>query len=226
MHDNPVPFLRKGMGATPDQGGCILQVIDWIHRGKWTDHPPCVLPVLGNAAIYANDVSDDEDRQKLLDLAPRLMNTRPDPTFMNNRVLSLRLGAFAARRVLHVFEDAHPVDHRPRLLIEAVEAWCDAPSRGEGAVRSATEEARRSYTAFRKEHGVTGYLLPADALLSAVDLWSATESAVTSAAIASPSSLELLVAMLDEFDRLTDRKSVEAIDWTPVCEAIAAPASA
>lgn len=70
-----VPFLRGGKGRNPAEGGCILQVIDWIDRQMWTDTPPCVHPILRGIAITANDELEDEERQKLLDLAPRLMGT-------------------------------------------------------------------------------------------------------------------------------------------------------
>ena len=79
MELNPVPWLRSGMGKNPQDGGCIMQVIDWIASGGWSDYPECVHPKLREVAIAANDAMTDEGRQKLLALAPRLMNTRPTP---------------------------------------------------------------------------------------------------------------------------------------------------
>lgn len=75
-----VPFLRVGKGSDPEEGGCILQVIDWIDRGKWTDTPRCVLPQFREMAINCNDGLDDNERQGLLDLAPRLRGTAYAPT--------------------------------------------------------------------------------------------------------------------------------------------------
>src|SRR4029077_3381439 len=70
-----VPWLRAGKGSRPQDGGCILQVIDWIDRGEWTDTPGCVLPAFRELAINANDSLPDGQRQKLLDLVPRLRGT-------------------------------------------------------------------------------------------------------------------------------------------------------
>ena len=73
---NTVPWLRSGTGQTPSDGGCIMQVIDWIDRNQWSDAPDCVHPVIRHLAIYVNDRVDDTERQRLLDLAPRMMGTK------------------------------------------------------------------------------------------------------------------------------------------------------
>lgn len=70
-----VPFIRRGKGNDPSDGGCILQIVDWVSTGGWTDSPKCVLPAIQGVAIHLNDNLDDHERQKLLDLVPRLMNT-------------------------------------------------------------------------------------------------------------------------------------------------------
>lgn len=127
---NIVPWLRSGTGQTPTDGGCIMQVIDWIHRNEWTDNPPCVHPVLRRLAIAANDQLDDAGRQRLLALAPRLMGTASD-----DRELSVRLAASAAT--------------------------------ADGAI------------------------------------------------------FDLLLAVLDEHDRITGRTTEPEINWTPVCEVMA-----
>jgi hypothetical protein len=78
MIDYSVPFLRSGTGDNPEDGGCIMQVIDWIDRCEWSDEPVCVHPILRIVAIQVNDDMEDGDRQRLLALAPRLMNTASD----------------------------------------------------------------------------------------------------------------------------------------------------
>jgi hypothetical protein len=70
-----VPYLIAGSGTSPKDGGCIMQIIDWIDRHGWSDSPPCVHSDLVGWAICANDNLDDAKRQQLLDLAPRLMGT-------------------------------------------------------------------------------------------------------------------------------------------------------
>ena len=100
---NEVPWLRSGVGETPSDGGCIMQVVDWIHRKEWTDSPPCVHPTIRAVAIKLNDTLDDRGRQKLLDLAPRMMGTN-----MGGKALSVRLALFCAESVLHIWENKYP----------------------------------------------------------------------------------------------------------------------
>jgi len=88
---NEVPWLRAGVGETPAQGGCIMQVIDWIHHREWTEHPPCVLSLLREIAVEVNDSLDDVGRQKLLDLAPRLMGTSPCESWVSEALEQLWL---------------------------------------------------------------------------------------------------------------------------------------
>jgi hypothetical protein len=74
--NNPVPWLRRGKGDTPADGGCVMQIIDWISSNGWTDRPACVFHPLRDMAVAINDWVSDEQRQRLLDLTPRLMNTQ------------------------------------------------------------------------------------------------------------------------------------------------------
>lgn len=185
---NGVPWLRSGKGSSPAEGGCILQVIDWIHRGEWTDQPPCVHPALRVLAIQANDRMDAEGRQRLLDLAPRLMGTSDA-----DKLVSVRLAIFCARRVLPVFEARRPGDGRPRVAIEAAEAWCADPS----------DEKRAA--------AVAAYAADAAA-------YSAHADATAAAAAA---RFDFLVAVLDEYDRITGRDVTIRVDWSPVCRVLA-----
>jgi hypothetical protein len=96
---NPiVPWLRNGSGATPSDGGCVMQVIDWLSSDGWTDRPKCVHPYLRHLAIMANDALVDGERQKLVDLIPRLMNTAS-----NDNELTRQLGLSAMEYVLPAF---------------------------------------------------------------------------------------------------------------------------
>ena len=46
-----VPWLRSGTGSTPNDGGCIMQVIDWLDSAGWSDSPACVHPAIGGVLI-------------------------------------------------------------------------------------------------------------------------------------------------------------------------------
>jgi hypothetical protein len=210
MSDNPVPWLRKGVGETPAYGGCILQVIDWIDRGKWTDQPECVHPVLAAVAIELNDRLDDRGRQRLLDLAPRLMGTASD-----DPMLTTRLACFAARRVLHLFERDFPGDGRPRAAIEATEAWCDNPCEETDATRDAAGAAASAAAGALARDAAT------DAARAAAG--AAAGAAAAGRFAGAAAGLDLLVTLLDEHDRLTGRDQEQpAVDWAPVVEVMGA----
>ena len=189
MTKNTVPWLRTGTGATPQDGGCILQVIDWIDRNEWTDHPPCVHPVIQRLAISANDSLDDTGRQKLLDLVPRMMNTAS-----GDKRLSVQLAVFCAERVLPIFEARYADDDRPRKAIEAACEWLRTGKK------------------------------PADDAAAAYAVYAADAAAAAAAAAyaAGNARLDLLVAVLDEYDRLTGRTEAEELDFAPVCKVMAA----
>ena len=112
----PIPYLRSGTGTTPRDGGCVMQIVDWISRHAWTDQPPCVHPVLRVLAIKANDTLDDTRRQQLLDLVPRLMHTATE-----DRRVTVGLACHVARAVLPIYEARYPADPRPRQAIDAAE---------------------------------------------------------------------------------------------------------
>jgi len=98
MNELQVPWIRSGVGEAPGDGGCVMQITDWIYRNKWTDEPPCVHPVIRHLAIYINDNLADEERQKLLDLIPRMMNTTSD-----DEALTRKLLGYLARQAYPVY---------------------------------------------------------------------------------------------------------------------------
>jgi hypothetical protein len=138
MNELQVPWLRSGTGKRPTDGGCILQVVDWISTGGWTGRPKCVHPVLRVLAIRANDSLPDAGRQKLLDLTPRLMGTAPgDPA------LAVKLLRPARDLSLPIYESAYPGDARPRKAWEVAFAWAECPCEAHAAAARAT----RAYAA-------------------------------------------------------------------------------
>ena len=210
MNENIVPWLRSGTGQTPQDGGCIMQVIDWIDRNEWTDHPPCVHPVIKSLAISANDSLDDVGRQKLLDLAPRMMNTASA-----DKRLAIQLAIFCAERVLPIFEARYADDDRPR---EAIAAARDAAADAAAYAAAADAAAAYAYAAAAADAAAYAAAYAAAAAAYAY-AYAADATAGTSA------RLDLLIAVLDEYDRLTGRAKVEDLDYAPVC-AVMAGASA
>ena len=70
-----MPVLSAGAHQSPAQGACIMEYASFLNGEEWTDFPSCTNPILARAAQYANDELDDETRQQLLPLLPRLMGT-------------------------------------------------------------------------------------------------------------------------------------------------------
>ena len=61
-----------------EKGLCVMQAVDYITTGGFSDHPKCACPVLTRVAIILNDRFIDEDRQKLKPLIPLLVGTLAD----------------------------------------------------------------------------------------------------------------------------------------------------
>lgn len=71
-----VPMLIKGVSEDPKQGGCVVQIANWLYDPTlWTDEPQCVSYLLAHCAISINDLLDDDHRHQLALLAPRLSGT-------------------------------------------------------------------------------------------------------------------------------------------------------
>ena len=70
--------LTKGAHDTRKQGMCLLEAVAWYAGRDHSDAPPCVSPVLRSFGTRLNDVLDDERRQTLRPLIPRLVGTTGD----------------------------------------------------------------------------------------------------------------------------------------------------
>lgn len=218
-----VPYLRSGTGSTPSEGGCILQVIDWIDRMRWTDEPPCVHPIFQTIAISVNDRLDNTARQQLLDLAPRLMGTASvDP------VLPVRLSVFAARHVLPVVPRG--LRAVPRAAISAAEDWCEnrrvTDMRLLGHADAVAEETHRLRAPYPSKFAAVCAAHTAHVAFAASDgRWLDGRIRAMDAVSAACTAMggvrrefELLVKLLDEHDRVTGRTGTpEPLDFSGVC---------
>ena len=71
-----LPPLRRGVGADPSAGGCLMQVTNYLANGVWSDGPARnVMPSLNKIAIMVNDTCCDAHRNDLWRFVPRLMKT-------------------------------------------------------------------------------------------------------------------------------------------------------
>lgn len=229
-----VPYLRSGKGDTPADGGCLLQVIDWVDRMEWSDNPRCVNQMFHGITIAVNDGLADDKRQGLLDLAPRLMGTAS-----MDSVVAVRLAVVASKQVLPVLPRFYPshgktVRQVARDAIEAVEKQLDEPAsdRREGHsdlhshARAVGEAASGLNSPYKHCYAARCVQVTLDAAAASTPLLclARADSAVLAAtrAIINRDGLgELLVKMLDEYDRLTGRtQKPEPLDFSGVCAAM------
>jgi hypothetical protein len=71
-----LPSLRRGLGSSPQAGGCLMQVVNYLAKGVWTDsHARNVAPALAQVAVLVNDSMCDTHRQTLWPFVPRLIKS-------------------------------------------------------------------------------------------------------------------------------------------------------
>jgi len=231
-----VPYLRSGTGKTPAEGGCIMQVIDWIHSGGWTDQPTCVHPILRGAAIKANDSLADDQRQGLLNLTSRLMGTNTG----EGRVLS--------RRLLEVIVDS-VVETSPVLMkrvphcAEAAALYkeiCADPENQQllhrldeviSSLRDALRMSALRLPADLDVRRITASGAFHDLLLTNFDACEVGflgkahldfTAAFHLSGLYGGHPMVLLVRLLDEFEKVTGREpSADPVDYSGVCEILA-----
>jgi len=68
--------LSQGAHSSLEEGACALELISYVTREPWSDHPACVCPVLGAFFRAWNDSLPDADRNAIIKpLLPRLIGT-------------------------------------------------------------------------------------------------------------------------------------------------------
>ena len=68
--------LKKGNHTSFSKGACVMEMVAYIANEPWSDRPECACPTLTSFAITLNDRADDETRQLLKPLIPKLIGTR------------------------------------------------------------------------------------------------------------------------------------------------------
>ncbi len=79
MRELPANFrLAKGSHKSFEDGACAMELVAFIAGESHSDHPQCASPVLTRYCICLNDRWNDEDRQLLIGVLPKLVGTRGD----------------------------------------------------------------------------------------------------------------------------------------------------
>ncbi len=184
-----LPQLRTGTGATPKDGGCLVQVAGFLYDGEsWTDRAACVHPALRSAGILVNDSLSKDGLRRLSLLAARISGSG---TFVEDWSVEgkVRLHADLARW---------------SAKSAAKSAAYAAESAAEYAAYAAKYAAEyAAYAAESAEYAAESAAYAAESAAYAAESAAyAAESAARDDAL-----ITFYTGLVDEFDRLTGRNS-------------------
>jgi len=80
-----LPALSSGAHSSFEEGICIMEAVAYVAGEPWSDSPVCACPVMSSFLRVWNDDLNDEDRQMLKPLIPRLVNSLASPEIENQR---------------------------------------------------------------------------------------------------------------------------------------------
>lgn len=73
-----IPVLSRGRHRTPRRGACFMEFASLLAGERWSDHPSCTHPLLGELARQVNDHVSDAGRQQLTPLVSSVVGRRGD----------------------------------------------------------------------------------------------------------------------------------------------------
>src|SRR5690606_21964817 len=111
----------------PSEGACVMEYVSLLAGEDFSDSPECTHPLLASAARVVNDYLPDNERHLLVPLIGRLFGTADTrESELDRRVLSVRLAAWCARRVIHLVPaQGH---YKYTAAVGAAEAWAGSPT--------------------------------------------------------------------------------------------------
>lgn len=71
-----IPILSRGRHRGPRRGACFMEFASVLAGERWSDHPECTHPLLGDLARQVNDQTGDAERQLLLPMIPSVVGRR------------------------------------------------------------------------------------------------------------------------------------------------------
>ena len=72
---NKVPVLSRGGHGSADSGMCIMELVSFINREPFSDHPDCTDTRVSAYMQNVNDTCTDAERTKLLSVLDRMFHT-------------------------------------------------------------------------------------------------------------------------------------------------------
>jgi hypothetical protein len=95
-----MPVLSRGRHRSPRRGACFMEFASVLAGERWSDHPSCAHPLLGQLARHVNDCTSDAGRQQLVPFIPSVVGRRG-----NERTWLTVAVAVAASTILDVPEE-------------------------------------------------------------------------------------------------------------------------
>jgi hypothetical protein len=213
-----LPILAKGAHDDPKYGACVMEYCSILAGEEFSDKPSCTNPVLSEMARVVNDKLSNANRQKILPLIPRLMNSSSSHGVEK---LDIRLAVWCARQVLPL------VWEQNRAVCESAITTTEAYLVGSATKEDCRTAAYDVYAANAADAAyATTTVYDADAVYAvanAANAAYATKAAANAAAAAraayaaraaayaaanddgQDSLIALLAGLIDEYDRLTGR---------------------
>jgi hypothetical protein len=133
--------LDSGAHRRVEDGMCAMEAFSYIRRIPFTDHPPCVSPVIAGFMRSWNDGLPDSERGILIPLLPKLIDTA-NPALEERRSLMaadwlVRVHAPAWLRLAGLNDNADALEALPEIT-----AMAQVPS-----IRGPLEAARKNAAA-------------------------------------------------------------------------------
>ena len=202
MSDNGIDYdhftIAHGKHESWNEGACVMEAVSYVAGEKFSDHPACTSTLIGEFLRAWNDAMNDDDRQMLKPLIPKLVGTKAGKAVeLRRSYLALdwhcRVSAPAWLRLAKLDAEAAAVEQcAPIVDAATVQA-------ATGALQAAAKAARTAWAAARDAAGATAGAAAWDAARDAAwdAAWDAAGDAMRPTVVMlQASALTLVEAMI------------------------------
>lgn len=81
-----LPVLSRGKHRSSRKGACFMEMASVLAGERWSDHPRCTHPLLGELARHVNDCTSDANRQQLAVLIPSVVGLTGEDLRIDARI--------------------------------------------------------------------------------------------------------------------------------------------
>ena len=81
-----IPILSRGKHRSQRKGACFMEMASVLAGERWSDHPRCTHPLLGELARLVNDHTSDDHRHELTTYIPSVVGLAGDDPRMDARI--------------------------------------------------------------------------------------------------------------------------------------------